>query len=917
MGFVGQPHTSSYQPTMTPILPSSNNDARPLSAGASSPISPPFQRSIGQALANTHAGQDSPVMNETLSVIEEHMQDMSTPRESFMVPQNKAADDSASEYSSHMNDRQSYMDGFVGDDESSSRLTESQVKSWDPRQTASYLRSIGVDSRHCDIFEEQEINGEVLMDMDQAFISMKEFDFGVMGRRLKTWHKIRALQEEARGRQLSQQTSEQSMIHPESSEALPYALNYTPVSEQAPTSHLSSSAEPLSSSYQSQQHVNAYMNEHPPAPPPLQTQQYHNQRSSIHAPSPSSPWRASMVSESPSRPSAAMIREISHSRRHSSISLGNQPPFETPPSPSVGSATPHRRQPSYDHTWTMSSINPLTTSMTAPSSRLHTMRQQSTNDSFNQSLHTDHSSVDLDRGYFSGPENEGRRTRNVLRKRDSQASPGHSRHSSMLTGSQTALTSNKKHSRLSSVDSIRDMTPRITSPAARAYHSKVFGGRMRSASARTPSSLPYSSAVSPTVTNLETRLSPNPQMNASLPPTPSMATANVPDKARKIMGLRAASEAVTGSEKALASPRGPPGFTESPVDSPDGSATPSAQSLDIDNADTSSKGTDGLSTTLVSKTSNRPRPKTKQQTSAYMQGLQSFSPAEARKTADYSGWMKKKSAGILTTWKPRLFVLHGRRLSYYYSENDTAERGVIDISAHKVLVANSDTVTTMHATITGAASTSPQVAAGAASIENSPTDMRSPNVNSAATTPSNTTGLNSGPFYFKLIPPKAGFSRAVQFTRPTVHYFQVDGIVTGRKWMGEMMKATIEHDLSTFETTNKQKTISLAKARARKERPPALWDTEADGSPLPEMDLDPQAAAIAVAAEEANAGLQIQGLSFEKENKDIPQRSSFEGIFDEKEDLSRPVHNGTVAASDTAPVMLPVAATPSHGAVAT
>ena len=915
MDFASQPHTSAYQPTMTPILPSPNSDTRPLCSGSPSTITPPFQRSIGQALANTHAEQDSPVMNETLSVIEEHMQDMSTPRESLMVPQNKAADDSASEYSSHMNDRQSYMDGTVEEDESSNRLTETQVKSWDPRQTASYLRNIGVDSRHCDIFEEQEINGEVLMDMDQAFISMKEFDFGVMGRRLKTWHKIRSLQEEARGHQLSQQTSEQSMAHHEPSEALPYTPNYTPMPEQAATSYMSNAAEPIPSTYHSQQQINAYMHEHPPAPPPLQTQQYHNQRSSIHAPSPSSPWRASMVSDSPSRPSAAMVREISHSRRHSSIDLINQPSFEIPPSPSVGSATPHKRQPSYDHTWTMSSVNPLTTSMTAPSSRLHTMRQQSTNDSFNQSLHTDHSSVDLDRGYFSGPENEDRRTRNVLRKRDSQASPGHSRHSSMLDGSQRALTGNKKHSRLSSVDSIRDTTPRITSPAARAYHSKLFGGRMRSASARAPSPLPYSSAVSPTVTNLETRLSPNPQLIASLPPTPSMATANVPDKARKVMGLRAASEAVTGSEKAIASPRGPPGFTESPVDSPDGSATPSAQSVDIDNADTSSKGTDSLGTTLASKTSNRPRPKTKQQTSAYLQGLQqSLSPAEARKTADYSGWMKKKSAGILTTWKPRLFVLHGRRLSYYYSENDTGERGVIDISAHKVLVANSDTVTTMHATITGAASTSPQVAAGAASIENSPTETRSLNT---SFTPSNTTGLNAGPFYFKLVPPKAGFSRAVQFTRPTVHYFQVDGIVQGRKWMGEMMKATIEHDLSTFETTNKQKTISLAKARARKERPPALWDTEADGSPLPEMDLDPHAAAIAMAAQEANAGLQIQGLSFEKENKETPQRSSFEGIFDEKEDQSRPVQNGSVAESETAPVALPVAATPNQGSVVT
>jgi hypothetical protein len=31
--------------------------------------------------------------------------------------------------------------------------------------------------------------------MDQDFLFMKEFDFGVMGKRLKTWHKIKAFQE--------------------------------------------------------------------------------------------------------------------------------------------------------------------------------------------------------------------------------------------------------------------------------------------------------------------------------------------------------------------------------------------------------------------------------------------------------------------------------------------------------------------------------------------------------------------------------------------------------------------------------------------------------------------------------------------------------------------------------------------------
>ena len=69
--------------------------------------------------------------------------------------------------------------------------------------------------------------------------------------------------------------------------------------------------------------------------------------------------------------------------------------------------------------------------------------------------------------------------------------------------------------------------------------------------------------------------------------------------------------------------------------------------------------------------------------------------------------------------------------------------------------------------------------------------------------------------------------------------------------MGEIMKATIEHDVSSFETTNKQKTISLAKARARKERPPFLGGTQ-DNSEVPETEEEGKA--------DRKSGLNIQGL---------------------------------------------------------
>jgi hypothetical protein len=301
-----------------------------------------------------------------------------------------------------------------------------------------------------------------------------------------------------------------------------------------------------------------------------------------------------------------------------------------------------------------------------------------------------------------------------------------------------------------------------------------------------------------------------------------------------------------------------------------GSSTPSVASknLEVDNTDSSSKGTDGPVALTNSRALTRPRTKSKKETSAYTRGLLKLSPAEQRIGCDHSGWMKKKSSSLVTTWKPRLFILRGRRLSYYYSEDDKEERGVIDISSHKVLVANQDPITTLHATITGATSTATP-----------PSNDSSSKLATEEDETSSRTSTPSTPFYFKLVPPKAGLSRAVQFTKPTVHYFQVDSLAEGRKWMGEMLKATIEHSMADFETTNKQKTISLAKARARKERPPALKGAEVVKDTKAEVVKDTKAEAgkdtkVEVAkdtkAEDTKddsnmkeTGLNIRGLGFD------------------------------------------------------
>jgi hypothetical protein len=208
------------------------------------------------------------------------------------------------------------------------------------------------------------------------------------------------------------------------------------------------------------------------------------------------------------------------------------------------------------------------------------------------------------------------------------------------------------------------------------------------------------------------------------------------------------------------------------------------------------------------------RKKSKKETSAYTRGLQKISPKEAMKDADYSGWMKKKSSNLMTTWKPRLFVLKGRRMAYYYSEDDDQEKGLIDISFHRVLPADNERLTGLHAQLTGAGNT--------------------PTMPSSHFPGDSSTGLAKGDdtmFIFKLMPPRAGLSRAVNFTKPMVHYFAVPNLKQGRLWMAALMKATIDRDdAQPITTTYQQKTISLAKARAMRHRPPALMNLDEGGS---------------------------------------------------------------------------------------
>lgn len=719
------------------------------------------QRTIGEAL-NEHDGSDSPVMNETLNVIDEHITDLSTPRQT-LNNNLRIRDDSESEYSSHLDGR-SYVAGPETDDEDNAGLDEATVRAWDHVQTSQHLRELGVDSKHCDIFNEQEITGDVLLDMDQNFVYMKEFDFGVMGRRLKTWHKIRDFQRDVK----SQQSGSRRASDRGRNGSLGNVRRSSQGASTPSLSQIPSMSQPIAE-------------EPDQVIPPLQMDRT-SKRTSWAGAMPSNSWNLVKGPESPNKLERTTSR---YSRRHSSIDFGAQPDLEL--SSLATTSTPKKL--STDRTWSMAGTG--STQATTPTSSIRPSTKLEDQIAL-PSPTVEQTPLEFDRGYFSGNEVDNRKLRSRLSKAHSrQTSIGeqHSKRSSMI----------KKHARLSSAGSVREESAFAPSPASTSYYG-IPKGRFRSSSARASPGQTFSAGMSPTVTNLET------ESTASVS-SPIVEKMKMQDRARRLLGVRAASEAVTKEEKSDVLSTTPSidtkGSSEIVASPATGSTTPSATpSLEIGTPEGEQV------TSALSKLTVRPRPKNKQRTSAYTHGLLKIPPSEARKVCDHSGWMKKKASGLMTTWKPRLFILRGRRLSYYYSETDTEEKGVIDISGHKVLVANDDPMVTIHASVTGAskASSTPRPE----SIIASPTKPIPP----------------PGVFYFKLVPPKSGLSRAVQFTKPAVHYFQVDSIEEGRKWMGEIMKATIEHDLSSFETTNKQPTISLAKAKARRERPPDLGDTK-------------------------------------------------------------------------------------------
>ncbi|KAF1937660.1 polarized growth protein-like protein Boi2 [Clathrospora elynae] len=798
----------------------------------------------------------SPVMHETLSVIDEHITGMSTPRHSGAGKELRT-NDSGSEYSSHH--RLSYLNGQETDEEERNWHTEDEVRTWSPARVAEYLEDVGVEKKHCDVFRDQDIDGEALLGVDRNFIFMQEFALGPMGPRLRTWMKINALQSEVQNaRDAANATPPLPAL--DGQDEFPVDVGR---SRAASTGAVLPRIGTLRDSMGSR---GSSSRQHMPRAASSAGRATMDARSPLIQHTPASPPPGSPV-----RPSAASVRTMNHSRRHSSTDHNST-------SAAAGPST-HRKTPSFDRNWTMGATPKSPHELKRPQSSHHAHTSSTTGTAFD-AREAGLASTELDRGYFSGGELDNRRSRNVLRKRESQGqsqSQSHSRNPSYNTDAARRASYSQSHSRIGSADSaLRPASP--ISSAAKQYYGASIKSERSSSAFDFVRPLKPTSDMHPTVTKLTydthsiDAIANSPHIpgsetsstgRASPSPAAQTHTRSFFSKKSQPRGLRAISDAITGGEKANLSAADvtTSKHKDSPMQSPSrtGSSTPSGASLsksfELDKVDVSKRLTGSSAATKEARKKAK-----KHGTSAYLKGRQQITPQQAMENCDYSGWMKKKSSSLMTTWKTRLFVLRGRRLAYYYTEHDTEEKGLIDISSHRVLPANNERMTGFHASITGAASSpsSPQNA----------TIQTTASADSAKGIPGFEEDM-AGMFIFKLVPPRAGLQKGVQFTKPIVHYFAVDSLAVGRLWMAALMKATIDRDEALpFTTTYQQKTISLEKARAMRQRPPNLMDdddTEAGSADAEKKsqysnEYSKESIQESVIHEEDEKGLAISGL---------------------------------------------------------
>ena len=835
------------------------------------------------------------VMEDTLSDIEEAISEMSsrnkiirnhTQRHSQAstkfpeLPQEII--DSGSEYSREIEQVESDSEDdsaspSLGHMPSEVSFSVDEVSRWTPAAVANYLRSRGVSQTTCDKFEEQEVTGTIFIQLKMS--DLKELDLGSFGKRFEVWKAIESfvgnLQTMTNSRGSSSAiASKQSFPRPRSSTI---TVGILP--------RIKSQHDRLASCQNTLKQKTNVQGANPPISYPPGVAQTFITESPISAmfEQPRSP------PESPTRVQNSPSRDLSLSLPSYSTPLGLRS-FSAVGTAAGGAtgSTPHRRENSFDRNWKLSSAVHHTRPSTSAGSPTHkTNTSSGTTDSIftgDSGFGGSNSTTPMvtEQNYFSAAESSMTTGRKNFRK--GRASLGNDHRKTSYTEEQRVRTGTalSRHSRIESSDTVRDESSLGLMPQ----------GKDKSR----PKSNSFSDSGSYTFEH--------PRFSSSSQ-TPLVDIRGVRDEIHSVQPPIVTRPA---SEKTIA--RGPDAISSTTVSSP---IAVSPVSIDDSHNDFHQKS--GLSITIecgvkatkdkgrvasdgpvyraaASQSELRKKSK-KHNTSAWQEGLRNITPLEAAKESDFSGWMWKRGSGNVPTWGVRFFVLNGRRLSYFYAGDDTKERGLIDITSHKVLPATGDRIVNLHASLAAVTKTSTNPASTATSPEffrrfeppNSSGETnfrRSPFGLSFPLSPTDGQDREKekepkerGWFTFKLVPPAPGAARGVTFTAPKLHYFATNTRDTGRAWMAAIMKATIEIDSTQPVTTSySSSTISLAKARALRARPPDLAiKAPSSGTVGP------------IATTQSKKGLAISGISIDHSENSHDNGDA--DIEENGEDLSR------------------------------
>ncbi|PWW75586.1 hypothetical protein C7212DRAFT_358509 [Tuber magnatum] len=801
---------------------------------------------------NYPQGVHSPVVEDTLSDIDDAITEISGSKESrtsqvmkdhnrrhssvsntrpSFTPVEQVVQDSSSEYSKHDNESDSEIEDDDPEDANlpnSSELfyTEEQIKAWTPVEVAKYLESRNIPLASCQKFEEQEVSGSILLQLEMSHL--KELELGSFGKRFEVWKEIENLVKRSKRsppKTKPRSGSDARLSAVGISQTSPRQRSSTvgggPVLPMIPSHH----NRPVSKQHHINTHEANMLDPRNYSYAPL-----HTPMTATTIASGTGANTPPGIFEAPRSPPVSPRRSDTASQRRRTVSGRRLSAHELSPtalnvalSASAAILTAgidgkgHQRISSFDRDWSSSAL---------------TQTLSSTGDEIGEFWHKTSTSVGtgdtgftgdsgfsgsqpqtpgvMERSYFSSGESTPRE-RKVLQKR----SGAHAR-----------------QSRIGSAEIPGRLAPICT--AAQAYHirgnSKEKQNKRKSTSfSGPPEGFPYDSPGL------------SPSSSGKVPPRktiddPIITNTNIPTA---VVPTRSASETLKKADSGLGSGDGSTPSLTATLESDTVSGPPERPPKADRTQSTPGRRIRGVS----SGTALRQKSK-KHHTSAWEKGLREITPQEAAETADFSGWMKKRGSSGLGVWKPRFFVLQGRRLAYFYADTDTKERGLIDITSHRVLSATDDRFVSLHA----------QFAASPTSPNPPPLEKRERGADKDKGKEKEE--KERGWFTFKLVPPAPGASKGVTFTPPRLHYFATDTREEGKKWMGAIMKATIDRDESKpIVSSYNAKTISLAKARQLKSRPPELAMGD-DGNGM-DFGLDRNNR-----PESSTSGLAITGIEF-------------------------------------------------------